>query len=156
MARIGVTVCIITLAVHSVDAVHYDAYRAANTLIGVVAGLAVTFFIWPVRGRAELTRTMRDVIKAARQLFDAVGRSEPLLRPLQGKLHDKIAALVKAGRDAEREWRTGRPADVPEALVLEVIRLGLDVLSAALAPGSSEARHALGLRIERLSSQLPN
>ena len=132
VARIGITVCIITLAVHSTNALHYDVYRALNTLIGIVAGLAVTFFVWPVRGHTEIDRATAGVLTAARALLDAISRGEPNLRPLQGKLHDSIAAVVKAGRDFQRERRAGQPVTVDETRVIEVIRLGTDVLSAAL------------------------
>jgi uncharacterized membrane protein YccC len=155
VARIGVTVCVITLAVHSVDALHYDFYRAVNTLIGIVAGLAVTFFIWPVRGRIELERTMQQVLSACRALLDALARGEQNLRPLQGKLHDDIAAVVKAGRDAYREWQAGRPIEVDEARVIDVIRLGVEVLSAALGTPSAQALDSLKQKMENLQTKSP-
>lgn len=151
VARIGVTVCIVTLAVHGADAVHYEFYRALNTLIGIVAGLAVTYFVWPVRGRAELERTAREVLAASRVLLDAMARGEPDPRPLQGRLHDAIAALVKAGRDARREWNTGHPPDIDPEGVIAVIRLGTDVLAAALGPPAPDSLQALVVRVERLS-----
>jgi uncharacterized membrane protein YccC len=151
VARIGVTVCVITLAWHSADPVHYDFYRAVNTLIGIVAGLAVTFFIWPVRGRIELERTMGQVLSASRALVDALARGEENLRPLQGKLHDTVAAVVKAGRDARRESKAGHPVDVDTTRVIEVIRLGVDVLSAALGKPSPDSLQTLARRVEELS-----
>lgn len=153
VARIGVTVCIITLAVHAVDAVHYDLYRALNTLIGIAAGLAVTFFIWPVRGKAELDRTTAALVSASRAVLDALARGEQDLRPLLGKLHDNISAVIKAGRDARREWKTGRPVDVDQGRVFEVIQLGVDVLSAALGKPSAEEVQALALRAEHLTAR---
>jgi uncharacterized membrane protein YccC len=150
VARIGVTVCIITLAMHSANALHYDVYRALNTLIGIVAGLAVTFFVWPVRGPAELERAMRGMISASRALLDALARTEPELVPLAGKLHDSIAAVVKAIRDAYRERRAGYPSEVEQARVLEVLRLGVDVLSAALGKPSADALQALSRRLDDL------
>jgi uncharacterized membrane protein YccC len=151
VARIGVTVCVITLAVHSVDAVHYDLYRALNTLIGIVAGLSVTFFIWPVRGRSELERTTRHVVSVSRALLDALEREEPDVRPLQGELHDGVAAIVKAGRDARREKKAGHPVTVEEERVLEVIRLGMDVTSAAFGEPSADSIQALKRRAEELA-----
>jgi uncharacterized membrane protein YccC len=151
VARIGITVCIITLAVHSVNALHYDVYRAVNTLIGIIAGLAVTFFIWPVRGPAEVRRTMKGVLDVSRTLLDAVARGEQNLRPLEGKLHDAIAAVVKAARDAVQEQKVGQPAAIDEARVLEVIQLGVDVLAAALRAPSTSALEALGHRVDQLT-----
>ena len=147
VARIGITICIITLAVHSANAIDYDLYRAINTLIGIIAGLAVTFFIWPVRGHAEIDRATAGVLSAARALLDAISRGEPNLRALQGKLHDSIAAVVKAGRDFQRERRAGQPVTVDETRVIEVIRLGTDVLSAALGQCSPAMLSALQDRI---------
>src|SRR5262245_52738876 len=150
VARIGVTVCIITLAVHSVDAAHYDLYRAVNTLIGIVAGLGVTFFIWPVRGKAELERTMATVLSASRSVLDALACGEQDLRPLLGKLHDSISAVIKAGRDAQREVQAGHPLKLDEARVFEVIQLGVDVLSAALGKPSADSLQALARRADAL------
>jgi uncharacterized membrane protein YccC len=151
VARVGITVCIITLAMHGTNALHYDLYRALNTLIGIVAGLAVTFFVWPVRGETELERTTASLLAASRSLLDALARGEQNLRPLQGKLHDDIAAVVKAGRDAQREWRVGQPHTLDEARVIEVIQLGVDVLSAALRAPSTSSLEALAHRADRLS-----
>ena len=151
VARIGVTICIITLAAHSTNAVYYDLFRALNTLIGIVAGLAVTFFVWPVRGPAELQRTLRVVVSVSGALLDAVVRGEQNLRPLQGKLHDRVAAVVKANRDAHRERRAGYPTAVEEARILEVLRLGVDVLSAALGSPSADSLQALKQRADDLA-----
>jgi uncharacterized membrane protein YccC len=151
VARIGVTVCIITLAVHGTDAMHYDFYRALNTLIGIVAGLTVTFFIWPVRGTAELDRTMATVLSASRTVLDALARGEQELRPLLGKLHDSISAVIKAGRDAQREVQAGHALKVDEARVFEVIQLGVDVLSAALGKPAADSLQALARRADALS-----
>ena len=155
VARIGVTICVITLAWHSADAVHYDFYRAVNTSIGIVAGLAVTLFVWPVRARIELERTTQQVLAACRALLDALARGEQQLRPLQGKLHDHLAAVVKAGRDAKREKQAGHPSNVDEARVVEVIRLGVDVLSAALGTPSTDALRSLQQRIDSLEMHSP-
>jgi uncharacterized membrane protein YccC len=153
VARIGITICIITLAVHSTNALHYDFYRAANTLIGIIAGLGVTFFVWPVRGPAEVERTMKSVLALSRTLLDALARGDRNLRALEGKLHDAIADVVKAARDAVREQKIGQPAAIDEARVLEVVQLGIDVLSAALRAPSTSSLEALGHRADQLSDK---
>ena len=107
MARIGVTVCIITLVVHDSNPVKYDLLRAGNTLIGVVVGLAVSFFVWPVRGPEQVKRPTRDVLEASARLLDAIEKGETELRPLQGKVHDALAAVVEAWRDMNRESACG-------------------------------------------------
>jgi hypothetical protein len=94
---------------------------------------------------------MRQVLTAARALLDALARGEENLRPLQGKLHDQVAAVVKAGRDARRESQAGRPTGVDTARVIEVIRLGVDVLSAALGKPTPDSLQALARRVDDLS-----
>lgn len=155
VARIGITICIITLAVHSTSAIDYDLLRALNTLIGIIAGLAVTFFVWPVRGPAELERSTRGVLTASRTLLDAIARGDQDLRRLEGKLHDNIAAVVKAARDAALEKKTGQLAVIDEARVLEVVQLGIDVLSAALRAPSTSSLEALSHRADRLAGMPP-
>ena len=110
VARIGVTVGLITLVAHDDNAVQYDLLRMLATLIGVAIGLAVSFFIWPAHGPAQVQQAMRDVLKTSAQLLDAVEKhGEPRLRPRQAGLHDAVAALVKAWRDsiASGRWRRG-------------------------------------------------
>ena len=80
-----------------------------------------------------------------------MARYESELRPLAGRLHDRVAAVVKAGRDAQRERRTGDPATIDELRVMEVIRLGADVLSAALAQPQPGELKALQERLGRLT-----
>jgi uncharacterized membrane protein YccC len=153
VARIGVTVCVITLAVHHADALSYDLYRALNTIIGIVAGLAVTFFIWPVRGQEELARTTRDLLAACRALLDAAARGEKDLLKLEGKVHDCIGALVKAARDEQLERKAGHPVAVNDERTLETIQLGVDVLAAGLRSPATGALEALGHRVDRLTAR---
>ncbi|QJR12129.1 hypothetical protein DSM104443_03213 [Usitatibacter rugosus] len=133
VARIGVTIGIITLAMHGANALEYDLMRAANTAVGIVAGLAVTFFVWPVRGHDDLQRAALQVLQATAGLLDALDRGEIRPRVAEGKVHDAIAAVVKAVRDTQREQKVGQAIDVDVARVIAVMRLGMDALSAALA-----------------------
>ena len=61
-ARIGVTLCIITLVMHRADALEYNTLRALNTVIGVAVGLAVSFFVWPVHARDAVRRTLVETL----------------------------------------------------------------------------------------------
>lgn len=133
VARIGVTLCIITLAFHSTDALRYDVLRGVNTVIGIAVGLGVSFLLWPVRARDEVERATRAVLEAGARLLDALGAGEADLRPPQLKLYDALAALVKAGRDGRLERRLRLDEHAPDARALQVLQFGLDVLAAALA-----------------------
>jgi uncharacterized membrane protein YccC len=133
VARVGVTVCIVTLVFYGQNAVEYDLLRAVNTVIGVVVGLAVSFFVWPVRARHTVEPTAHTTLKAARTLLEAMAAGERDLRPAQLALYDAIGALVKAGRDAKVERDARLDSAAPDAHAFQVLQLGLEVLSATLA-----------------------
>ena len=137
VARIGVTLCIVTLVVHRADALEYDVLRAANTLIGVAVGLAVSFLVWPVRARGEQARTLRLVLETSARLLDAMAAENRDLRAAQIKLHDALGAVVKASRENALERRlrlhAAQPAGIPDSRGLRIVQLGFDVLAAALA-----------------------
>jgi uncharacterized membrane protein YccC len=133
VARVGVTLCIVTLVAHGANFVEYDMVRAINTLIGVVIGLAVSIFVWRVRARDEMPRALQRVLEAAATLLEAGATGGQELRPLQSKLYDAIATVVKIAREAKLERRVELDTGAPEAHALQVVQLGLDVLAAALA-----------------------
>lgn len=158
VARVGVTVCIITLVLHGVHALEYDLLRALNTLIGIVVGLAVSFFVWPVRGRDALERAMRRALEAATKLLDALAAGERDLRPAQSSLYDALGAVVKAGKEIRLERRMGIETAALDPRGLPVLQLGLELLSVALAleghaPGSAErpSLEALRRRLQELA-----
>ena len=140
--RIGVTLCIITLVTHRADALEYNALRAVNTLMGVVVGLAVSFFVWPVRARDARERASEAALEAAARLLDALAAGAHDLRPLQLGLYDALGALVKAAREGNLE-RQLFLAHEPDPHALQVLQFGLEVLAAALA---AEARAREGER----------
>ena len=150
VARIGVTVCIITLVFYGENALEYDLLRALNTLIGIVVGLAVSFFVWPARGRHALERALQAVLDAAAGLLDALAAGEGDLRPVQLRLHDALGAVVKAAREVKLERRLRlevRPLDVRG---LQVLRLGFEILALSLGP-EDPAREALRRRLDELA-----
>ena len=152
VARIGVTIGIVTLAMHGLNALEYDAMRFVNTAVGVVAGLAVSFFVWPTHGHEELKRATAQLLTATGSLLDAVERGEIRPRAAEGKVHDGIAAVVKAVRDTQREQQVGQAtvADVP--YVIAALRLGMDALSAALAEQGADCVPLLRERLAGLRS----
>ncbi len=153
VARVGVTVCIITLVAHSTNPLQYDLMRTLNTLIGVGIGLAVSFLIWPARGPALVMQATDAVMAASTRLLDATEQGERPLRRRQGELYDALAAVVKAWRDLGLERRVTRTAMVEEARVEMTLRLGLDVLSCTLGGPDAETAQQLRQRIDAMCSQ---
>jgi uncharacterized membrane protein YccC len=158
VARIGVTLCIVSIVAHGVHGLEYDSLRAANTLLGVAVGLAVSFFLWPVRARDEVERASQRVLEAAARLLEAMSAGEPDLRAAELRLYESIGAVVKAGRDARLERRLRLARTGHDAAALEILQLGLDVLAAALAaeghagePGPRPALDALVARHRHVS-----
>ena len=159
VARIGVTLCIVTLVMHRDEAIEYDLLRMANTLIGIAVGLAVSFLVWPRRARHGLEHSSRRVLEAAGRLLDAVAASVRDLRPAQSTLYDALGALVKAGREGTLERRLRLMSERPDARGLQVLQLGLDLLAASLAEECAvpqapprPAFEAFRRRIEELSN----
>ena len=154
VARIGVTVCIITLVVHDNHPVQYDLWRVGNTLVGVMVGLAVSLVVWPVRASDQVKRATRDVLERSARRLDAIESGERELRPLQSKLHDALSAVVKAWRDTNRERRAGRVANFEEGQVDMMLRLGLDVLSCALREPQADTLQELRQRANDLAGTI--
>jgi uncharacterized membrane protein YccC len=153
VARIGVTVCIITLVQHDANPLQYDLMRALNTLIGVATGLAVSFFVWPAHGSDQVARASRGVLTTSARLLDAIEQGEQPLRRRQGELHDALASVVKAWRDLQWESRVARTAAVEEARIETTLRLGLDVLSCALRGPDAGSVQQLRQRINSIADQ---
>jgi uncharacterized membrane protein YccC len=151
VARVGVTVCVITLVAHDDNPQQYDLLRMVNTLIGVAVGLAVSFLVWPVRGREQIQQATRDVLTASTRLLDAVEQDERPWRRRQGELHDAVAAMVKAWRDTTREKRVTRTLPVEDSQVEMALRLGIDVLSCTLKEPDAGSVQELRQRINAMS-----
>jgi uncharacterized membrane protein YccC len=133
VARIGATLCIVSIVAHGAYTVEYDVLRAANTLIGLAVGLAVSFLVWPVRARDEVQRSSQIVLEAATRLLEAMAAGETDLRAAELHLYEAIGAVVKAGRDVRLERRLRLESSAQDVRALQILQLGLDVLAAALA-----------------------
>jgi uncharacterized membrane protein YccC len=133
VARVGLTVCIITLVFHAQNALEYDLLRALNTVIGVAVGLAVSFFVWPVRARESIQRAVDETLAAVATLLDALPADEKDVRPALIALYDAIGALVKAGREAQVERNARLDSSPVDARALQVLQFGFEVLAAGLA-----------------------
>lgn len=133
VARIGVTVCVITLVHYGQNALEYDLLRGLNTVIGVIVGLAVSFFVFPVRARDSIGALTDEVLTASVALLEALGAGARDLRPAELKLWSALGALVKAGGDAKLESDVKLHVHEPQARPLQVLQFALEVLAAALA-----------------------
>ncbi len=149
VARVGVTVSVVTLVAHDSNAVQYDLLRAWNTLIGVAVGLAVSFLIWPARGRGQVNEAAREVLAVSMRLVDAMDRGKPLRR-LQSELHDALSAVVKAWRDLNRERQVAGTPAMEEAQVEMTLRLGLEVLVCALGRPDADSVRDLRQRLNAM------
>lgn len=152
VARVGVTIAIVTLAVYDGDAARYDVMRGVNTAVGIIVGLGVSFFVWPVHGADELKSAVAGTLKATRAILDALAKGEKRPKALEGKLHDSLAAIVKAVRDTQLEERTGRHDKVDIPRVIDALRLGMDSLSTALGEADAGSLQSLRERLDRLEA----
>jgi uncharacterized membrane protein YccC len=103
-ARIGASLCAVTILAHSQDALEYSALRVIDTLIGIGAGLAVSYFVWPVRGRDQLDANIRKALEAVARLLTALSLPEPAAgRAEYRAVYDSMVALDKTLADARHE-----------------------------------------------------
>jgi uncharacterized membrane protein YccC len=77
--------------------------RLANTAVGIVVGMAVSFLVWPVRGGDALERAVREVLAACTEVLSAI-RDGTLAAatPAQRRVLDGIGTALKALADARR------------------------------------------------------
>jgi hypothetical protein len=148
-ARIGASMCAVTVLAHSQDAIEYTAMRLANTLIGIAAGLAVSYFVLPVRGRDVMAGDIKRALDAVAQLLGILSRPDPA--PEKGQyvaVFDSMVALEKTLRDARKEiggefealYDTGRQVAV---VCVGALSAGLAHAELAGSPGTLEAAAAL-------------
>jgi uncharacterized membrane protein YccC len=103
-ARIGASLAAVTILAHSQDALEYSAMRVGNTLIGIAAGLAVSYFVLPVRGRDLLAANIDRALEAVAQLLSELTEADmPDVRKRYIAVFDGMVALEKTLHDARRE-----------------------------------------------------
>ena len=114
-ARIGASLCAVTVLLHGRDALQYDVMRNANTLIGIGAGLLVSYVVLPVRGRDAMKRSTSNALAAVSELLATMARpgGEPPLEQYVAVVQGMIE-FEKAWRDARKEF--GADADALTAL----------------------------------------
>ena len=155
-ARVGATLCAVTILLHGDDPLGYGAIRVLNTLIGIACGLAVSYLVLPVRGRDAVARAERAALAAVAELLGALASAtEPLPAALHMAVLHRLLDLDKAVGDARHEL--GRAVDaVPEsarrvglvcagALTAAIAHVELCASPARLAPALALRARAAGL-----------
>jgi uncharacterized membrane protein YccC len=132
--RVGLAMALVVLFTHTSDPAHYGLLRALNTLIGVAVGLAVSRFVWPIRGRAEIAVAIdRSLVATAATLDElASGAAQDALLPRQVQVLDALAAIRTARKNASVERRLHGDADLLSAPVRWAARASVSALSASL------------------------
>lgn len=157
-ARIGATLCAATVLAHSGDAIDYTLHRAANTLIGIACGLAVSYFVLPVRGRDALAASASKALKASSKLLAR------LAEPQRRLVGEEALAVVTAIHDLDKVLTDARKEFGGEEERLRRIARGVAVgclgtVAAALAitelqrEGSDEQLQSLKLRAQALAER---
>lgn len=131
-ARVGASLCAVTILAHSQDALEYSAMRMLNTLIGIAAGLVVSYFVLPIRGRDLLAKNMKDALTAVGNLLTALSRFDPPPgRAQYFAVFDAMVAMEKTLIDARKE--IGGDFEALREPARQVALVCLGALSAALA-----------------------
>jgi uncharacterized membrane protein YccC len=103
--RTGIAMALVVNFTHGNDAARYALARALYTILGVVVGLLVSRFVWPIRGRDEITAAIDRALTAIAAVLDAqaVGTAPDALRPKQVAVLDALTAIRTARQNASAE-----------------------------------------------------
>ena len=132
--RVGIPMTLVILFTHEADAAHYGVWRVLNTLMGVVVGIAVSRFVWPIRAQDEVAAALDRALSATMAALDALASGAPsdALRPLQVQLLDTLAEIRTARTNADRARQIDRGADLLTARTVLAVRAAIDTLGASL------------------------
>ena len=132
--RAGLAMTLVGLFSHSSDAAQYGAWRVLNTVIGVSIGVAVSYLVWPIRGRDEVAGAIDRALAATMAALDGLARgaSSDALRPLQLEVLDTLAELKTARSNARMAQRLDRNTDLLNARTTLAVRAAIDTLGASL------------------------
>ena len=132
--RVGIAMAVIILFTHSPDATHYGVWRVLNTLMGVVIGIAISRFVWPIRAQDEVAAAIGRALTATTAALDALARggSPDAVRQLQVQLLDTLTEIRTARTNAERARQIDRGADLLTARTVLAVRAAIDTLGASL------------------------
>ena len=132
--RVGIPMTLVILFTHQADAADYSVWRVLNTLMGVVIGIAVSRFVWPIRGRDEVAGAIDQALIATTAALDALaqGASSDALRPLQVQVLDALSEIRTARTNARRARQLDRNADLLTERTVLALRVAIDTLGASL------------------------
>ena len=132
-ARIGVSLCAVTLLMHTADAMGYASMRGVNTLIGIGAGMLVSYVVLPVRGRDAMAKSARHALGTVSELLDALARAEQPSPARYRAVLDSMVECEKALLDARKEIGGESESEALMRIAREIALACLGALSAALA-----------------------
>jgi hypothetical protein len=133
--------------------------RIANTLIGIAAGLVVSYVVLPVRGRDAIAAGTRRALAAIADLLETIGRAGPAPVPAQyTAVLDSLLDLEKAARDAGRELggeagALRQAARQAELACVATIAAGIAHVELRGSPGGLGAAGALCKQATRLAAR---
>ena len=132
--RVGIAMALVILFTHAADAAHYGVWRVVNTLIGVVIGIAISRFVWPIRGRDEVAAAIDSALTATTAALGALaqGVSSDALRPLQVQVLDTLADIRTARTNARLARKLDRGVDLLTERAVLAVRAAIDTLGASL------------------------
>ena len=112
--RIALAMALVMVFAHTSDSVSYGLWRAFNTVMGVAIGLAVSRFVWPIRGRDQILGALDRTLAGTAAMLDALasGAAQEALHPRQVQVLDALVAGRTAQKDARLEQRVHHDADL--------------------------------------------
>lgn len=131
MARVAMTVAIVSVLVHPQDVVDYGLFRLTNTAIGIASAVVVTYAFWPIIGRHVLSRALRLVLTDGAELLDTVAGS-PRVDLRQRRLRSlfrALSALPKARKEATQDPLLRWHSPVRDETVALVVEIGIHALT---------------------------
>ena len=154
-ARIGASLCAVTILAHSQDSLEYTTLRIVNTLVGIGVGLGVSYFVLPVRGRDVMAANIRRALEAVAQLLTVLSREGEPSRAEFAAVFESMVTLQKTLADAVKEIG-GEPESLRES-ARQVGLVCVGALSAALAHaelGSGAAGQEAAAKLREQAARL--
>ena len=103
--RVGIAMALVILFTHAADAAHYGVWRVVNTLMGVVIGIAISRFVWPIRGRDEVASAIDRALTATTAALDALAWARRPTRYGRCRCRCSIRWRISERREPTRIWR---------------------------------------------------
>ena len=132
--RVGIAMALVILFTHAADAAHYGVWRVVNTLMGVVIGIAISRFVWPIRGRDEVAGAIDSALTATTAALDALaqGASSDTLQPLQVQVLSTLGDIRTARTNARLARQLDRSVDLLTERTVLAVRAAINTLGASL------------------------